>query len=330
MKPAEPDYPVNTTAARDYPVNTTAARDNPVNTTAARDYPVNTTAEPDLPVKAAAAESDRSLTAAEVLFGPSADTSDALSRHILSAGDVRHAFNRLSRSTRQAAVREATAATAALLKVDLLGVLVSGWRDHREIMAAARRTLTAVSSRELVSLPPHRVATAQQPSVSILVDGKKVAFLRLGLSIIADVEALVAGISTGRLSAVHAGRCSIGVALTVHDLEVLTKRAHLDLPGAFRLKSGIRLLAHSEYPHGTHPGLEIPVGPQESHFPAVALGGSEHPGAPATGHPGVPATGHLASPAGEHLGAPGSEHPGAPAESHPPRWWENTSPDRRG
>ena len=250
-------------------------------------------------------------SAAEMLFGPSAEAPEALTRHILSSGgDLGHALKRLSRTARQAAVREATVAAAGLLKVDLLGVLVSGWREHKEITAAARRTLTLLSSRELVSLPPHRIATAQQPSVGILIDGKRVGSLRLGLSIIFDVEALVAGITSGRLSTVHAGRCAAGVTLTVHDIETLTKRAHLELPGAFPAGTGIRLLPGHEYPVGVHPGAESP----ESQFPAAPLDASEHPDGRQTGHPSGRA------PAEHTVADSGPAHP--PAGNAPP-WWDN-------
>jgi hypothetical protein len=288
-----------------------------------------TTAAPD-PAAPGPAAGAWPRSAAEMLFGPSADAPEALTRHILSTGgDLGHALKRLSRTARQAAVREATVAAAGLLKVDLLGVLVSGWREHKEITAAARRTLTLLSSRELVSLPPHRIATAQQPSVGILIDGKRVASLRLGLSIIFDVEALVAGITSGRLSMVHAGRCAVGVTLTVHNIETLTKRVHLELPGAFPLGTGIRLLPGHEYPVGVHPGAESPgsaadaqltgaaftgAGRPESQFPAAPLDGSEHPDDRQTGHPSSPA------PAEHTVADCGPAHPSA---GNPPPWWDN-------
>ena len=192
---------------------------------------------------------DGVLTAADLLFGSSEDAHEALTRHVMSSGrSLARALVRLPRVTREAAVREAAVAAAGLLKVDLMDVLLAGWREHRDIFSAARRTLVTPGSKELVGLAPHRVSTVQQPAVSILVDGHRVHTLQLGLSIIFEVTGLVAGISAGRLAGVHAGRGEIGVALTVHELEVLTKRSHLELPGAMALKSGFRLLPASEYP----------------------------------------------------------------------------------
>ena len=279
---------------------------------------------------------DGPLTAADLLFGSSADAPEALTRHLLSDGrSLGRALARLPRVTREAAVREAAVAAAGLLKVDLIEVLVSGWREHRDIYSAARRTLAMPGSKELVGLAPHRVSTIQQPAVSILIDGHRVHTLQLGLSIIFDVTGLVAGVSLGRLAAVHSGRCEAGVALTVHEIEVLTKRAHLELRGVLALKRGFRLLPGSEYPADapvSHPGAEVPA----SHVPGGHVPGGEHHGlaAQATQFPGVdlldsqsPPAAHVAA-GHQDASHPSSEHPGsAEAEHRSALWWEKSQPD---
>ena len=196
---------------------------------------------------------DGVITAADLLFGSTEGAHEALTRHVMSAGrTTARAFERLPRVTREAAVREAAAVAVGLLKVDLMEVLVSGWREHRDIFTAARRTLDIPGSKELVGLAPHRITTVQQPSVGILVDNHRVHTLQLGLSIFFEVTGLVAGIHGGRLAAVHAGRGELGLALTIHELEVLTKRSHLELPGVKSLQRGFRLLPASAYPDESH------------------------------------------------------------------------------
>lgn len=229
---------------------------------------------------------DGVLTAADLLFGSQEKAQESLTRHVMADG---RAFARslvhLPRVTREAAVREAAVAAAGLLKVDLIEVLVSGWREHHDVFSAARRTLDTPGSKELVGLAPHRISTTQQPAVGILIDGKRVHTLQLGLSIFFEVTGLVAGISHGRLAAVHAGRGHVGAALTIHEIEVLTKRTHLELPGHAGLRRGLRLLPASHYPDEprSHPSGEH----QGSPFPEVNLTDGqapEHPGAPpATG-----------------------------------------------
>jgi hypothetical protein len=198
------------------------------------------------------------LTALDVLFGTEADIPAALGREILSASgqDLGRVLGRLPEATREAAVREAATVAAGLLQVDLNSVVVAGWREHRDIISAARRTLAAPGSTELVSMITHQVTVAQNPSVSVLVDGHRVAAVQLGLSIAFNVNALLVGISGGRLVTIHSGRCDITATLAVQDTDLLTKQAHLELPGAIPVRQGIRLLPVSEYPAIQHPSSE--------------------------------------------------------------------------
>jgi hypothetical protein len=194
-------------------------------------------------------------TALDLLFGPGPNAAETLADEILSPGgdqNLGRALAHLPEMTRKAAVQEAATTAAALLRVDLIDVLARGWREHREIVAAARRTLAAPLSTELVSMATHQVTLEQRPSVSVLVDGQKVATLELGLSIVFDVNALLLGISGGRLIAVHSGRCEITGTLAVQGTDLLVKRAHLELPGVISLRRGIRLLPIGEYPAGDH------------------------------------------------------------------------------
>lgn len=206
----------------------------------------------------------RSPTALDLLFGPAADAPEALAREIMSAGsgkNMSRALESLPAATRDAAVREAAGVASGLLQVDLIGVLVAGWREHRDIVSAARRTLAAPGSTELVSMATHQVTMTQQPSVAVLVDGRRVATLRLGLSIELNVDALLAGISGGRLAALHSGRCDITVKLAIQGTDLLTRQARLELPGVIPLSRGIRLLPVGEYPASRYPGNDHPAVP---------------------------------------------------------------------
>ena len=94
----------------------------------------------------------------------------------------------------------------------------------------------------------HQITTTQHPSVTVLVDGAQVATIQLGLSLVFRVTALTAKISAGRLTALLSGRCDLTVTLAIQGTTVLTKQAHLTLPGAIPLGAGIRLLAAHHYP----------------------------------------------------------------------------------
>jgi hypothetical protein len=283
---------------------------------------------------------DGALTAADLLFGSNEKAQEALTRHVMADG---RAFARslvhLPRVTREAAVREAAVAAAGLLKVDLIEVLVSGWREHHDIFSAARRTLDTPGSKELVGLAPHRIRTMQQPAVGILLDGKRVHTLQLGLSIFFEITGLVAGISHGRLAAVHAGRGHVGVALTIHEIEVLTKRTHLELPGHTGLRQGFRLLPASHYPDepqshpsGGQPGGQVPAVELMSagQFPDVNLADGYQQAAGPSGPGNQAGQGVQAAPPSgpEHPSAqpaPDGRRPEGVSPGHgSASWWEKT------
>jgi hypothetical protein len=198
-------------------------------------------------------------TATDLLFGPAANAAEALAPQILSAeADLDRALRQLPPATQKAAVREAAAAAAGLLDVDLDGLLLAGWRAHHDLTRAARRTLASPGSTELVDLARHQITVAQQPSVAVLVDGRQVGTIQLALTVEFDISALVAGIKAGLLAAVHAGNCDVTATLAIQGTDVQTASTHLDLPAVLRVSPGIRLLPAEEYPPGA------PVAPRYS------------------------------------------------------------------
>ena len=199
-----------------------------------------------------AAESS-TLSTLDLLFGPDTDAAETLAGEILWPGgdqSLGRAITHLPETTRQAAAQEAATTTAALLKVDLAGVLVRGWSEHREILSAARRTLAVPGSTELVSMAKHEVKLDQRPTVSVLVDGHQVATLQIGLSMVFEIEVLLLVITGGRLVTIRSGRCDITATLAVQGTDLFVRHAHLELPDVLRLRRGFRLLPADAYPAG--------------------------------------------------------------------------------
>jgi hypothetical protein len=196
-------------------------------------------------------------TAAELLFGPDEDKTAAIAQRLRSAdigADIRGALDRLPPLTREAAVGQTSSAAAELLDVNLADVVADGWRKHADLTAAARRTLTARGSTDLVDLASHRVTAGQEPYVSLLVDGHRVATVRFGLSLVFEISAVLAEVKAGRLVALHSGRCEVTGALAIQDSNTITRQAHVDMPGMIPLHEGIRLLPAHNYPADYTPG----------------------------------------------------------------------------
>ena len=192
-------------------------------------------------------------TALALLFGPDQETPAAVAERLRSADigtDLRGALDSLPPLTRAAAVDQITTAAAGLLDINLADLVAAGWQKHADLTAAARRTLAAPGSTDLVDLASHRVSTAQEPYVTVLVDGHRVATIRFGLSLAFEISALLAEIKAGKLVALHSGRCVVTGTLAIQDINVVTRQARIDLPGVIALRGGIRLLPVHEYPAG--------------------------------------------------------------------------------
>lgn len=207
-----------------------------------------------------------------VLLGT--DAPQVLIQRIVSAaadGNLGRALVNLPEATREVAEREVAAASAGLLNVNLIDMLVGGWREYEDLTAAARRTLAVPGSTELVQLATHRITMAQQPYVSVLVDGHSVATLELGLTVVFDVSALLAGITAGRLVAMHSGHADITATLAVVGIEVVSQQGHLELPGVIKLSPGIPLLAARDYPSAQQPTEGAAENPVTQAVPLQAI-----------------------------------------------------------
>jgi hypothetical protein len=184
------------------------------------------------------------LTALALFTGPGQGSPEAAGQPLLSTDVAGHlGLEGLPRITREAAVRETGTAVAGLLDISLIDVLVSAWRTHHDLISAARRTLAAPGSTELVPLAEHQISSAMHPYVTVLVDGHHVATVQLDLSFVFDVKALLAGIRDGRLIALHPGQCDVTATLAIDQTDVISKRTRLQLPGVIPLTPGIRLLS---------------------------------------------------------------------------------------
>jgi len=187
-------------------------------------------------------------SALTVLFGTAAGT--AVPPAVLSAAasaNLGRALEGLPPPAREIAVREVRAAAAGLLDIDLVDLLLEGWRQYRDLTSAAQSTLASPGRSEVVRLATHRVTAEQQPQVRVLVNDHQAATIQLRVSVVLDISALLATIKAGLLVSVDAGRCDISVTLAIDGIDVAARQARLELPGAIECTPGIRLLAAASY-----------------------------------------------------------------------------------
>ena len=201
-------------------------------------------------------ESGQPLTVLGLLTGQDHRPGDVAEDGPLSVQIGRNlgALQVLPSVTLAAAVHEVSDAAAGLLDVSLIGMLVAGWQAHHDLIMAARRTLAAPDITELVRVATHQITVTQHPSVTVKVDGRRVATLELDLTVVFDVTALLAGVHEGRLVAIRSGRCDITASLAIGGTDVISRQANLELPGVVPLNPGIPLLTGAARRVGTgHP-----------------------------------------------------------------------------
>jgi hypothetical protein len=236
-------------------------------------------------------ESGQPLTALALLTGQDGRPGGVIDHAPLSVAIGRNlgALQMLPSGTLTAAVGEVSAAVSGLLDVSLIGMLVAGWRAHHDLTMAARRTLAAPGITELVRLATHEITVTLHPSVTVLVDGRRVATLDLDLSVVLDVTALLGGVRDGRLIAVRSGRCDITATLAIGGTDVISRQASLQLPGVIPLNRGIPLLAAAAHPSG--PRRPVSRGSDEASFqpwvqpPALGQSTGPQPSEAAAPHP---------------------------------------------
>ncbi|WP_160112803.1 DUF2510 domain-containing protein [Mycobacterium sp. 3519A] len=185
---------------------------------------------------------DESATARELLFGgelkePTEVIAESLRDHDVVKPQV-SGFPALT-----AAVEHEVASTAhSFLSLDLLDLLVAGWKRYEALAEAARRTRDAPpTTEEVVALVAHRVESSHDLKVELLVDGRSVGTVNMQLSIAFDLVGLLVVVRQGRLVAVRSGKCTVIGTMTIEQAVVAERKRALDVPGALRLQ-GIALV----------------------------------------------------------------------------------------
>lgn len=202
--------------------------------------------------------STQPFNTAAFLFGDSQDSVSKLA-HALEESGVTDTFDqelkRLSRAAYKAVGRQVADAAHGMLDLDLGDLVVGGWCKFADLVAAAKRTLAAADSKEIVELSTHTINYAHHPRVDVLVNDARVATVKFDLAIKFVVKGLCGTVSNGHLVALHAGSCDVTASLSAEGRQLAKREAHLELPLLVRLGTGVPLLR----PRSEHPPAEAAV-----------------------------------------------------------------------
>jgi hypothetical protein len=182
---------------------------------------------------------EQSVAVQDILFG---DNGMASALQMSGAADVvRAQLPDFTQATRNQAVREVERMSTDLLDLKPSDLIISALVNYASLRAAAQRTIAARDSEELVELLSHQVTLDNQPAIDLLVNSTHVATVHLLLSLVINIQALVATVREGRLITVQLGRCDIDVSFGIEGRTVAHKQSQLSLPVFLPLGSGIPL-----------------------------------------------------------------------------------------
>jgi hypothetical protein len=190
------------------------------------------------------------LTVRTFLLGSGPEDDTARIRELLSEHDVVSGcggdLTRLTQQGREAAEEQLASVTAGLLDLDLGDLLIYGWRTRGQLVKAAQQTRQAPGRREVVQLGTHRITSAHNPTIELLIDGVKVHTFRFQLTVIFDIEVAALIIRDGLLTALKAGDSTVTCTLTLEmpggDVELGSQRRKISLHLIINIGHGIPLL----------------------------------------------------------------------------------------
>jgi hypothetical protein len=167
---------------------------------------------------------------AVVFPAPDTDVVAAIAQHANAAGvggKLRSGTGHLSNAAQSELRHQVDAAAAELLNIDVGMLIISGWRKHHELTAAAKSTLATPGTTKTVDLASHRITSTHRPHVDVFVDGIRVARIELTLDLMFDVVFAVAVVQDGSLTGVRAGRCEIEARFAIEGYALPPRRKQI-------------------------------------------------------------------------------------------------------
>lgn len=138
---------------------------------------------------------------------------------------------------------ELAAKADELLSTNLADVAIAGWKRYDALRQAARRTLDAPTTEEIVALVGHTIESSQRPRIEVFVDGTSIATINIDLTITFALSGVLAVVRQGWLTGVRTGRFTVSASLAAQQAVLAERKRPFDLPGAIWLRHGVPLLA---------------------------------------------------------------------------------------
>jgi hypothetical protein len=185
----------------------------------------------------------------DALFGSSEKAEGHLKRTLLSEPALLAGLGAavaMAPAGRELASQEVAEAIADLLAIDVVDVILGGWRRQHDLRDAARRTVHDSGDRELVGLAKHVVELTEDPTIDVIVDDVLSVTIPVHLSVSGQVDEVVAEVERGRLTKIHSGKVTVTARLKIRNTTITERTCELDATADIPLGGGVSLLARCE------------------------------------------------------------------------------------
>jgi hypothetical protein len=125
-----------------------------------------------------------------------------------------------------------------VLDLNVIDLLISGWRRHAEIRNQMRITALDPTRTALVHVAEHTIESTHTPSLEVRVEGRPLATLTLPVEMAFDIEAVSLLIRGGEIREVRPGRIMARGTVKLESSVILQRDlARIEFPGTLVIGS---------------------------------------------------------------------------------------------
>ena len=123
-----------------------------------------------------------------------------------------------------------------LLDINVVDVLIGGWRSHQDVRRELRLTADNPSRKAMVHLAHHSIQSTHTPSVEVRAQGRTLAEMSFPLELTFEIEAVGLTLHGGAIREIRPGEVKVRGTLKLEN-SVLLEREHapIALPGTISL-----------------------------------------------------------------------------------------------
>jgi hypothetical protein len=126
-----------------------------------------------------------------------------------------------------------------VLDVNVIDVLVSGWKKHDEVRGQLRATTLDPTRTALVHLAEHTLESTHTPAIEVRAQGRAIATVSFTIEVAFEVGAVELTIRGGAVREIRPGEIKASGTVKLEHSEILKRElAPLRLPGKIVLPGG--------------------------------------------------------------------------------------------